>query len=38
MDRHCCDILDGVVVTICYYLISMETTSSVGGDCQGDGQ
>jgi hypothetical protein len=31
MDRHCCDLLDGILVIVYYYLISMETTSSVEG-------
>ena len=29
MDLQCCNILDGIVVTVYYYWISMETTSSV---------
>jgi hypothetical protein len=31
MDQHCCDLLDGIVVTMYYYWIYMEITSSVEG-------
>jgi len=31
MDRHCCDLLDDIVVIVYYYLISMDTTDSVKG-------
>jgi hypothetical protein len=34
MDRHSCVLLDGIVAVICYYLIAMETTTSVGDDFQ----
>ena len=36
-NRHNCVLLDGIVEAVCYYLISMETTISVGDDCQLDG-
>jgi hypothetical protein len=36
MVRHCCDLLDHIVVTMYYHPNAMGTTSSVGGDCQLD--
>jgi hypothetical protein len=37
MNRHNCVLLDGIVEAVCYYLIAMETTTSVGDDFQLDG-
>jgi len=31
MDWQCCDLLDGIVVPVYYYWITMEITSSVEG-------